>query len=160
MRLHAMQCARDESVVDFMCQCANQFFSNGASEPVLAYPTRRGRVSVFACSESDHWVVFFRAIFEQDPDRFYRSSREFDQAQQSLRGESLGWALTRFGGQLFLSLRWANDIIVYKVPVQLRKSMIAMAVRHKCYMDCSFIAEGRAGGFYQMPQQLAVELAS
>ena len=148
------------SAVAFMRQCANEFLATDAARAALIYPTRGGEVSVFACSESDHLVAFFQSIFDQDPERFYRLSREFDGAQQSLRSGNLGWALTRFAGHLFLSLRWANEISVHKVPLQLREQMIALALPLQCYLDCSFIADGLAGSAHQMPQELAVELAS
>lgn len=148
------------STADFMRECANKFFQLNSERAALAYPTRRGLISVYACSASDYLVVYFRSIFEQDPERFFRLSREFSRAQKGLGSGSPGWAVTRFSGQLFFSLRCANDISVYKVPLHLREPLIALGLSQQRYLDCSFVANGLAIADHQMPQELAVELAS
>jgi hypothetical protein len=82
----------------------------------------------------------------------------FDRAQPGLGSGAPGWALTRFGGQAYLSLRLANEIFVFQVPSCLRQEMIALAVAQKNYLDCSLVSTDTSTGVHQMPMQLAVDL--
>lgn len=159
MSLKSIRSSSAFAAADFICGCADNFLHLNSEEAALAYATRRGLIRVYACAESDYLLCYFRSIYEQDPARFFRLSREYSRAQKRLGSGSPGWAITRFAGQLFLSLRWANDISVYKVPLQLRESIIARGVSQRCYLDCSFVANGLAVADYHMPQELAAELA-
>ena len=159
MSLKSIRSTSTVAAADFICECADNFFQLSSKRPALAYATRLGLIRVYACEGSDYLVCYFRSIYEQDQARFFRLSREYSRAQKRLGSVSPGLAVTRFAGQLFLSLRWANDISVYKVPVNLRDPMIARGLAQRCYLDCSFVATGLAVTDHHMPQELAVELA-
>lgn len=143
----------------FMQTCAERVFAMGDDQPTLTYDTRSGGVKVYACAESRHLSGYFRSILHQDAKRFYRLSRAFERAQPALGAGGQGWALTRFSGQGYLSLRLADEIFVFKVPPQLRDELIAGAVAQHCYLDCSVVTSNAAAAQNRMPLQLAVELA-
>lgn len=158
----SVECLREaamKAATHYMYKCANTFLHGERGPASLVYPTGRGLVSVYACAASDYLVAYFRSIYERDPERFYRLSREFNHAQHGLGNGAPGWAVTRFVGHLFLSLRWGNEISVHKVPLQLRESVIALGLAQGCYLDCTFVTNGLAAD-HQMPQELAAELAS
>ena len=159
MLLKSIRITDAVAVTNFIGECADDFFHLKSEQPALAYATRLGLIRVYACVGSDYLVRYFRSIYEQDPARFFRLSREYSRAQKRHGGDSSGWAVTRFAGQLFLSLRWANEFSVYKVPLHLREPMIARGLTQRCYLDCSFVANGLAVADHHMSQQLAVELA-
>ena len=141
-----------------MQTCAELVFFTGDDPPTLTYDTRNGAVKVYACADSRHLSGYFRSILQHDAERFYRLSRAFERAQPALGAGGTGWALTRFSGQAYLSLRLADEIFVYKVPPQLREELIAAAVAQHCYLDCSVVTSNAAAAQNLMPLQLAVEL--
>jgi hypothetical protein len=158
MSLEFLQVDDSVNVSAFMGECAESVFALGDSPAALTYHTRQGEVKIFACADSCHLVGFFQSILRQDPERFYRLAGAFDRAQPGLGSGDPGWALTRFGGQAYLSLRLANEIYVFQVPSCLRQEMIALAVAQKNYLDCSLVSTDTSTGVHQMPMQLAVDL--
>ena len=143
------------------------FFQNAADE-FLAQPESRapdficaGQTSlakIFVVDAPAATMAFFRQIMEDEPERFASMNRIFHHAQSGLQGA--GWAVTRFGGVVYLSLSIWDEIYVRCLPRHLAAEAVATARRFDRFLDSTVSGRHSTDDACAMPAILAETLRS
>jgi hypothetical protein len=122
----------------------------------LTCPSRLGETSIFVVDAPQVVVAFFSEIMVNDPERFARMNRAFD--ANHVGGNGAGWAVTRFGAALYLSLALGSDIYVKRVPSQISPSALALARQCEKFLDCTVVSHLSEHNRWAMSPALACTL--
>ena len=112
-----------------------------------------GETRIFVVDAPQAVVVFFSAIMENDPERFTQMNRAFDASHVGYHGPD--WAVTRFGGALYLSLALGADIYVRRIPAPMSADALALARRCEKFLDCTVASPTSDKDRWAMPAALA-----
>lgn len=116
-------------------------------------PGHCGETRIFVVDAPQAVVAFFSEIMENDPQRFSQMNRAFDASHVGYNGPS--WAVTRFGGALYLSLALGADIYVRRIPAQMSRGALALARQYEKFLDCTVTSPSIVQDRWAMPSALA-----
>jgi hypothetical protein len=116
-------------------------------------PGHCGETRIFVVDAPQAVVAFFSEIMENDPQRFTQMNRAFDASHVGYNGPS--WAVTRFGGALYLSLALGADIYVRRIPAQMSRGALALARQYEKFLDCTVTSPSIVQDRWAMPSALA-----
>ncbi len=138
----------------FMQDTAAEFLSlSDEVEADFVCPGRGGETRIFVVDVPEAVVVFFSRIMQNEPQRFNQMNRAFDASHVGYKGA--GWAVTRFGGALYLSLAIDLDVYVRRIPPQLSSAAIAIARQYGKFLDCTLTSSVGENDRSAMPDALA-----
>lgn len=139
---------------DFLQITANEFLSQPESRaPDFVCAGQSGIASIYVVDAPAATMTFFRQIMENEPERFAAMNRIFHHAQSSLQGA--GWAVTRFGGVVYLSLSMWDEIYVKCVPRSLAAVAASTARRFDRFLDSTVSNRHSSDDSCAMPAILA-----
>ena len=141
----------------FMQDTAAEFLSlPDEVEADFVCPGSGGDTRIFVVDAPEAVVAFFSRIMQNEPQRFNQMNRAFDASHVGYKGA--GWAVTRFGGALYLSLAIDLDVYVRRIPPQLSSAAIAIARQYGKFLDCTLTSSVGENDRSAMPDALACTL--
>ena len=144
---------------DFFQNAANEFLIQPDSRaPDFVCAGQSSLAKIYVVDAPAATLTFFRQIMEDEPERFTAMNRIFHRAQSGLQG--VGWAVTRFGGVVYLSLSIWDEIYVKCVPRPLSAEAVATARRFDRFLDSTISNPNIADDPGVMPEILAQTLCS
>lgn len=138
----------------FMQDTAAEFLSlPDEVEADFVCPGSGGDTRIFVVDAPEAVVAFFSRIMQNEPQRFNQMNRAFDTSHVGYKGA--GWAVTRFGGALYLSLAIDLDVYVRRIPPQLSSAALVIARQYGKFLDCTVTSSARENDRSAMPHALA-----
>ena len=144
---------------DFFQCAADEFLAQPESRaPDFICAGQSSLAKIYVVDAPAATMAFFHEIMDTDPERFASMNRIFHQIQRGLQGA--GWAVTRFGGVVYLSLSMWNEIYVKRVPRSLSAEAVAAARRFDRFLDSMISTPNAPDDPCAMPEILAETLLS
>lgn len=144
-------------IVAFLQSTAAEFLNLPAErEADFTCLNHCGETCIFVVDAPRAVVAFFSAIMEKDPERFTQMNRAFEASHVGYN--SSGWAVTRFGGALYLSLALGLDIYVKRIPAKMSRGALALARQCEKFLDCTVTSPMAVKDRSAMPLALACTL--
>jgi len=142
---------------DFFQYAANEFLTQLESRaPDFVCAGQSSMTKIYVVGAPAATMDFFRQIMEDEPERFASMNRIFHHAQSGLQGA--GWAVTRFGGMVYLSLSIWDEIYVRCVPRSLSSVAASTARRFGRFLDSTVSNGHTSDDPCAMPAMLAASL--
>ena len=146
-------------LADFFQNAANEFLGQPESRaPDFVCAGQSSLAKIYVVDAPAATMAFFRQVMEDEPERFVSMNRIFHHTQSGLQGA--GWAVTRFGGMVYLSLSMWDEIYVRCVPRALSAEAVATARHFDRFLDCTIASSNTPDDSCAMPVILAQTLCS
>ena len=147
----------DPGLSDFFQRAASEFLAQPESRaPDFVCAGQSSLAKIYVVDAPAVTMAFFRQIMEDEPERFASMNRIFHHTQSGLQGA--GWAVTRFGGMVYLTLSMWDEIYVRCVPRDLSAEAVATARRFDRFLDSTIASPNTLDDSCAMPVILAETL--